>query len=195
MPRTAPHYRKRHNEAMALMWAEFTDSASLDRYQKLKDNADRISQWPAWREKALAHLRLQTAKAMAEKSKSRWGPAIRSDHSALVTIFLWEKDVESAWSEAKVGGCSNNLWLQLALLLEKNHPDAVVPIYQQQIEPTLARKNNEAYREAVGSLRKICKLMRRLGKEAEFVKYLESVHTVHKPKRNFIKLLEHAKWE
>ena len=67
-------------------------------------------------------------------------------------------------------------------------------IYQKQIEPTLAHKNNESYRAAVGLLRKIYGLMGRLGQSGEFARYLESVRAVHKPKRNFMKLLDRAKW-
>ena len=46
------HRRNRHDEAMALIWAEFTESPSLERYQNLKTHADRTHEWPTWREKA-----------------------------------------------------------------------------------------------------------------------------------------------
>jgi uncharacterized Zn finger protein len=111
-----------------------------------------------------------------------------------VRIFLWEKDEEAAWQEAKTGGCSNDLWLQLATKREKAHPEDALPIYQSQIEPALAGKNNQAYRAAVGLLRKVRGLMVRLGREAEFARNLEAIRAAHKPKRNFTKLLDHAKW-
>ncbi|MBI5588044.1 MAG: hypothetical protein HY889_06725, partial [Deltaproteobacteria bacterium] len=106
----------------------------------------------------------------------------------------WEKDVETAWREAKAGGCSNDLWMELAAKREKEHPEDALTVYQGQVEPVLARKNNEAYREAVGLLRKVHGLMARLGKEPNFQRYLESVRMKHKPKRNFIKMLDRAKW-
>ena len=56
------------------------------------------------------------------------------------------------------------------------------------------RKNNEAYREAIGLLRKVRELMIRLDQEFEFPRYVESVRAAHKPKRNFMKLLDGAKW-
>ena len=118
----------------------------------------------------------------------------RADHSELVRIFLWEKDVEAAWREAQEGGCSNDLWMELAAKREKDHPEDALPVYQRQIQPTLNRKNNEAYREAIGLLRKVRGLMVRLGRETEFARYLESVRAAHKPKRNFMKLLGGAKW-
>lgn len=37
------HRRERHEEAMALIWAGFTESPGLERYQDLKRHADRVS--------------------------------------------------------------------------------------------------------------------------------------------------------
>jgi hypothetical protein len=59
---------------------------------------------------------------------------------------------ETAWREAQEGGCSNNLWTELAAKREKKHPEDALPIYQRQLEPVLDRKNNEAYKEALGFL-------------------------------------------
>ena len=189
------HRRKRHEEAMVLIWAEFTGSPSLGQLQNLKRHADRVGQWPAWRDKALAYMREQIAQAKREASKNRWGWSARADQSDLVRVFLWEKDVEGAWREAQEGGCANDLWMALAAKREKDHPEDVLPIYQRQVESTLAQKNNEAYRAAIGLLRKVRGLMVRLKREADFALYLESVRAAHKPKRNFMKLLERAKWE
>lgn len=190
------HRRKRHDEAMALAWTEFAESPGLGQYQSLKGHADRTDAWPAWREKALAHVREGIArdKTDANARKDRWGSLARADHSELVRIFLWEKDIEAAWQEAKAGGCASELWLDLAAKREKEHPEDALPVYQGQVEPTLQRKHDEAYREAIGFLRKVRALMVRLGREGEFASYLESVRVAHKPKRNFMKLLEGEKW-
>jgi uncharacterized Zn finger protein len=107
-------------------------------------------------------------------------------------VFLWEKDVEAAWQEANRGGCSNNLWMELAAKREKEHPEDALLVYQRHIDPTVNQKNNDAYREATDLLRKIRELMVRLGREADFGRYIESVRIAHKPKRNFMKLIERA---
>jgi uncharacterized Zn finger protein len=184
------HRRKRHDEAMALIWVEFTDSPNLEQYKKLKAHAERIGQWESWREKSLVYLREQIASAKNESQKNRWAWYSKADHSELVRIFLWENDVEAAWREAQDGGCSNNLWLDLAAKRDKDHPEDALPIYQRQIEPMLDRKNNEAYVEAIGLLRKVRELMVRLGREPDFTSYLGKVRGTHKPKRNFMKLLD-----
>lgn len=189
------HRRKRHDEAMAQVWVGFTDSPGLQQYQNLKGHADRTKSWPAWREKALAALRERAARAKADARKSRGGGSAPAAYSELVGIFLWEKDIEAAWQEAKAGKCSPSQWLDLAARREKEHPEDALPVYQGQVDPTLDRKHNEAYREAIGLLRKVRGLMIRLGREAAFAPYLESVRAAHKPKRNFTKLLQRAKWE
>lgn len=186
------HRRKRHDEAMALIWTEFTESPNLEQYRNLKAHAERIGQWALWRERALEYLRERIGRAKSESQKDRWAWYRKADHSELVRIFLWEKDVEAAWREAQEGGCSNDLWLELAAKRDKDHPEDALPIYQRQIEPTLDRKNSEAYAQTISLLRKVRELMVRLERKDEFTKYLDKVRTAHKPKRNFMKLLERA---
>ena len=187
------HRLKRHEEAMALMWAEFTEGSHLEDYQLLKKHADKISAWPEWRQRALVFLREEIAKAKKTDRKEQWGWSPRADHSELVRIFLWQKDEETAWQEAKAGGCTNDLWMQLAARRERKHPEDALPIYQARIDLIVDRKNNESYREAVQLLRKIRDLMARLGHKVEFSGYLETVRTKHKPKRNFMKLIDQMK--
>ena len=186
------HALDRHDEAMALMWSAFVEDPRLDAYKQLKSHADRSKAWTDWREKAFAHLRSVTAAEKASLQKSRWMP--EPDNSRIVSILLWEKDVDGAWREAQTGGCSNGLWLELARLREKSHPADALPIYQRTIEPTLNRKNIDAYREAVRTLRIVHRLMKELGKDADFTAYLELVHAAHRQKRNFMKLLDQVQW-
>jgi uncharacterized Zn finger protein len=184
------HRCRRHDEAMALVWAEYTESPVLSEYQNLKSHADRIGEWNSWRDKALEYLRLQIAEASSGRRKDPWPAYREADHSELVRIYLWEKDIETAWHEAQASGCSNSLWLELAGKRDKDHPEDALPIYQRQIEPVLDRKNNEAYEEAMKFLRKIRELMVRLGREREFTDYASKLRAAHRAKRNFIKLLD-----
>jgi uncharacterized Zn finger protein len=185
------HCRKRHDEAMQLIWKIFTERTSLESYQTLNKHADRIRQWPAWRGKALEFIRVEIEdekKQLAQKRQS-WGWTPHTpDHSLLVQIFLWEKDVESAWREAQAGGCHGSWWMELARLREKQFPADVVPIYQKQVDTLINQKNNGSYAEAVKLLGKIRDLMTRLERADQFASYLATIRATHKPKRNFIKL-------
>jgi uncharacterized Zn finger protein len=122
------------------------------------------------------------------------GASFNGLHSSIVSILLWEKEVDGAWREAQTGGCSNTLWLELARLREKSHPADALPIYQRNIEPTLNRKDINAYREAVRTLRIVHRLMKELARDTDFTAYLGRVRAAHRQKGNFIKLLDQVQW-
>ncbi len=188
------HRQGRHDEAMALIWAQFIESNFyLENYQKLKLHADRTAEWPKWREQALAFVRGGLTKAEKSQPTSRGSWWVQAGYSDLVKIFLCEKDPEAAWHEAQEGGCSNDLWLELADAREKAHPEEALPVYQRQIEPLVNQKNNQAYEQAVRYVRKVRDLMNRLGRGAEFAVYLENLRKAHKAKRNFMALLNQIK--
>jgi hypothetical protein len=185
------HRRKRHDEAMQLIWKIFTEGVSLENYQTLKKHADRIDQWPSWRDRALEFIRAEIEGEKKQFAQQRhawcWVPH-SADHSLIVQIFLWEKDVEAAWREAKAGGCHDSWWMELARLREKQFPADAIPIYQKQADALINQKNNASYAEAVKLLGKIRSLMTRLEQSDQFTSYLAAIRTAHKPKRNFIKL-------
>ncbi|MBF0613005.1 MAG: SWIM zinc finger family protein, partial [Magnetococcales bacterium] len=110
----AYHDRHRHGEAMNLVWDDFALSPGIKGYQNLKKHADRAGQWEFWREKSIALVRERMTSAGKNKQNGTWSFQKFADRSLLVEIFLWEKDVEQAWREAKEGGCSQPLWLNLA---------------------------------------------------------------------------------
>ena len=94
--------------------------------------------------------------------------------------------------EAQEGGCSDHLWLELAKLREKDHPEDAVKIYFQRVDPLVQQTHNHAYEEAVSMLRKVQTLTARLGQQAEFKNRVTLLRVTYKPKRNFIKLLDRA---
>lgn len=188
------HRRGRHDGAMALIWSEFSEEPGLETYQLLKRHADRTKQWPSWRADALTAIRERIAAAKSKRRPGDFSPWNRVDHSDLVRIFLWEKDVEAAWQEAEVGGCANDLWMNLAAKREKEHPADAIAIYQREVENLINDKNNAAYEAAVRLLRKVARLMALLDRTAEFRSYLTGVRVRHKPKRNLLKLLDQTKF-
>jgi tetratricopeptide (TPR) repeat protein len=188
------HRRSRHEEAMALIWAEFLEDPSLERYRLLKAHADRVETWPVWRTRALEAARDSIVREQgAARPASHWWES-PADGSALVRIHLWEGEPERAWQEAVVLGCSDALWHELAVKREPEHPDDALPIYQREVDTMLDTKRNEGYEAAVKLLGRIRALMTRLGNEGTFPGYLAAVRAAHGRKRNFIKLLDKARW-
>ncbi len=187
------HRRGRHPEAMKLAWTAFSELPGLDRYQALKKHADQDRSWAQWREKALALLREQLSGRAKQSGARRWYGA-RDGHSPLVEIFLWERKPDTAWEEAVAGGCSRDLWLQLAAKREKDHPADALEVYRRLIDPTVEQKHQEAYKEAVSLLKKVRELLGRLDRGGEFGPYLAEVRATHRRKRNFVALLDGARW-
>ena len=186
------HRKRRHDEAMNLIWAAYTERPGLESYRALKQHAKKAGSWKEWRQRALLETRHRMESARQENRKQarpRWMRA-GDDHSQLVEIFLYERDVASAWREARIGGCSDTLWLRLAAAREREHPGDAVPIYLKQAEVSVTTTRNSVYDDAVELLVKAAALMKRMGRSEEFVVQLESLRLKYKIKRNFVKRLE-----
>ncbi len=184
--------RKRGADAMALLWKNFEDRPSLHDYIALHAVATRNAAWTAWRERAIAEVRRSMQPRPVAKARAGvWRP---TDASLLVEILLWEGDVDAAWGEASAAGCSETLWLQLAKSRETTHPSDAVTVYQKAVEHTLSRTNNGAYHDAVMQLRVIARVMKLATIAGGFNGYLASLRARHKAKRNFMKLLDGARF-
>jgi uncharacterized Zn finger protein len=186
------HRRRRHDDALHLIWAEFSERPYLESYKTLERHAKKARAWPEWRERALAEIRLRIAKTKEKtrgQARHRWMQPDQ-DHSALVEIFLYEGNPEEAWREAEAGGCSDGLWLQVAAVREKEHPEDAAPIYLKQAEADIATTSNGRYEQSVGLLVKAAAVMKRMDRGTEFVRHLEALRVKYKIKRNFIKLVD-----
>lgn len=182
------HRRKRRDEAYGLYRIQFVERPQLQYYKKFIEYAKKVNREEEARAEALSRLRQEIDKEKKETKQQYWHR--KPDHSRLVEIFLWEKDIEAAWKEAGEGGCRDELWLKLAQLREKEHPADAVEVYQRLVEPVIDRKKNDAYEEAVRMMGKIRELMVGIGKKTEFAAYLADLRLRHKPKRNLMKLLD-----
>jgi uncharacterized Zn finger protein len=107
---------------------------------------------------------------------------------------LWEGEDDLAWQEAQTGGCSKQLWLQLAERRQQTHPEEALPIYQQEIEPLIRLTNNTANANVVSFLQKVHDLMVRLDRQAEFKTLVTHLRQTYKAKRNFMALLQQQRW-
>jgi uncharacterized Zn finger protein len=188
------HRRGRHDEAIAMRWTSFREHPGLKAYQRLHRSALQGKQWPQWREKAIALLFEDIEGKKKRTPRGSWGPPVRVDHSNLVEIYLWEKDIEAAWKEAKTGGCHNALWIRIAEAREKDHPGDAIAVYNEQLRPALKWAQQNAYEEVVEILGKIGKLQVRVGKQTEFASLIQSIRVQYKPRRNLMKLMDAQGW-
>jgi len=185
----------RVDDAMKLVWSNFADRPCFERYCDLKKSAERAKQWPEWRTRALDLLHDRAPARRGARPRSRFDLDGAADRSTLVQILLSENEVDEAWSEARAGGCREELWMDLARRREKEHPEDALFVIQSRIEPTLGQKDKYAYGQAVRLLRKARELLVRLRRASDFDAFLASVRAAHRPKRNFMKLLDRERWE
>lgn len=182
--------RGRYHDVLRLVWIGFRNNPSLSAYQNLKQVAEQVGEWLEWREKALDRLNnlLETSK----KSSGQW--YYENYSSLLVEIYLWEQYPEAALEQARRGGCTDKLWQQIAERIADTRPQDAIDIYKKQIEDLIEDTNNDAYSAAVRLLHKLGALMGRNGWLNEFEEYRQSLRKNYYRKRNFVRLLDSARW-
>ncbi len=181
------HRAGRHEDAIRIAWEDFTGRPGLDTYRRLEKSAGRGKAWTVWREKALAHVRAELKRADRGRGMWHWAAG---EHTLLAEIFLHEGDSDAALAEARSGGCSRSVWMQLARAREKDHPGDAAVIYRESIDDVVNVKNNRAYDEAAELAGRIKALMERAGQMEEFRGWLEALRAEHKAKRNFMQRIE-----
>lgn len=181
--------RKRNDEALQLTWIQFEERPGLEPYKKLHEVARKFGIWPAQRERALAWLDQAIIKEAT--STSRWKPKPSTpNYSLRLSIALWEKDLDAAWTAAHQGACNRSLLITLAVKLEKDRPDDAISLYRRVIPAIVDETKNSAYEEGVRLVRKIGGLMKAQNRLCAFGDYLAELRLQFKPKRNCMKLLD-----
>jgi hypothetical protein len=180
----------RHADALRIMWIEFRDNPSLHGYKKLEKYARAADDWEDWRCQALAHVRRMLTNGDRNSGNAaapfqNWRHQ-RKDRSLLVEIFLYENKEEDAWSEAQGGGCGEGLWLQLAKLREKHHPEDAQAIYLRLGEQTILRASGN-YDDGVALLERAAAAAHAIDKSVEFEVELDLLLKKYKAKRNLQK--------
>lgn len=183
----------REEKEIESLWQEFSVLPTLRVYERLKERAMLLSQWPQWRARALEDLRRWSRrlnKSSVEKKK-RGRPAEKDeDNSEPVKIWLSEGELNSAWDAAQAGDCTDDLWLKLAALRVRQHPSDALVIYQRQIRKLLRRKDYYSAQEAKRILSKTRRLMKRLNREEEYKRYLEGLFRAFGSQRNFAEIID-----
>ncbi len=189
--------RSRGEEAMALIWAEYSEGPALERYKLLKGHADRIGAWASWRSRALEELRrsidqaIAADRARAQSARYRWEEP--ADGSRLVEILLWEGRVDDAWTEARRLGCRRGTWLALAHRSEEARPEDALAVYRQEVAALSGVTDKRVYADVVDFLQHIRALMSRLGIEADFTAYAAEVRAANARRPAFLALFDAAR--
>lgn len=182
-------YRRRGRTADALEQsiAAFRSRPTLETYRELADDATALGVWTERREWAVRILRSPEPDTAVFSRR----PGLHARGlSELVRVFLWEDDLESAWQAATDGGCTRDLWLELADQRRDQHPEDALEVYQRHIEDVIAGKDKRAYAEAAQLIdERVRALFLECGRAADFDRYVEDVRARHKAKRNLMKAM------
>jgi uncharacterized Zn finger protein len=192
----------RYDNAVELAWSLYDRCPVLDGYILLKQHAEQFrvngrkskKPWKQWRERALSRLRADIKQVAKDKpprpDRDRFISAADSDHSRLVEVFLREETPDAAWQEAQTGGCTDELWLNLARRRETKHPADAVAVYQELAARCIERTNKRGYEEAIVLIERLLPLMTEAGMGGQSPRYLQVLCETYKRKRKFIQMLD-----
>ena len=178
-------HAQRHDDAIALAWQRYQASPDLTWYRHLHDCAAPMDAWHEWREKAL-----DLARKDIGEQRHPWSQGA----SLLVELFIWEGDLEAAYTEAKNNGCPGHLWTTLARKFENSNPARAAEIYAFLVPCIIKQGNNKAYDQALRHMLVIEDLLKRTGKADSFAGFVEGIKTEFKIKRNMMKLIAKQGW-
>lgn len=183
--------RGRKDAAMDIAWRQFSGRrGGADEYKKLIARSQRTDAPEVWRRRALASLRDEALRQHAEYQPLFGTRPAHPNFTTLVEALLWDKDLENALTEARSGLCDARTLVHLARALSETQPDAAISLYKRAIHPIADLKTNSAYAEAADIARAVGKLLKAANRAKEFGDWLAEVRLAHKPKRNFMKLLD-----
>ena len=112
----AYHRATRDEDAIGLAWEHFASHPGVEAYQRLAKCAGRTRTWKSWREKAMDHLRAELKHTDRGRGGRYW---TAGGSTLLVEIFLHQGDSDAALAEARSGGCTPIVWMQLARARER----------------------------------------------------------------------------
>ena len=179
--------RGRHADALEQSPAAFAARPALETYRDVAQDAQALGQWP---ERRAAAMTLLTSQGTESPTVSRH-PSLRGRGcSELVRVLLWEGDPDAAWRAANEGGCTRDLWLELADRRREQHPEDALTVYRRHVEDVIGHKDKRAYQRAVAIIDETIRaLYAECGRSEEFPEYVDGVRATHKPKRNLMKLM------
>lgn len=174
----------RPGAATALAWNAFRADPTLQTYQRLATFAKAANTWAQRREAALKLLRSQpTAVKTAADNAFRPSSVEPRGHSVLVEVLLSEGDDDGAWVAAGRGGATASLWLRLAHVRGRTHPDDAVPILQTEILRTIQGAERPAYLAAAALAQELRRYARACGRSDEFDDWIRHLRATNPHKR------------
>jgi hypothetical protein len=190
------------DKIVPLVWDEYTAQPTGQGYRRLADHAARVGVWEDWHDRALAALRrwVDHCRSVPSGDPSflrtpegqRYLPHASGAH--LVSAYLYDGDVESAWVEAQADDVSDEVRLDVALQRQAERRADAIPILQRIVRRDASLGGNDAYARAIEGMRRVRDLMVETGVSDDFAPYLASVRETFQRKRNLMALIDREGW-
>lgn len=169
----------RHAELLELRREQHQRAASAGTYGLLRDAATLAGVWPDEIESARAVLAAR-------------------DRGGMVDVFLDEGAIDEAWRTASGGGdtwdAGELRWARLAEAREPTNPAASLAVYLRLVDTALRTADRQAYKYAVGLLKKARRAAAAAELTAELDTYVAGLREVHRRRPTLIELLDKAKF-
>ncbi|MDQ7803928.1 hypothetical protein Q5425_09295 [Amycolatopsis sp. A133] len=152
---------------------EFDAKPGRETYTALREAAQAEGKWTVQRRDALACLRERAAEGAEQAGE-------------LVRVLLDDGRPDEAWRACVRFGASGELKLELAEQRAAEHPAETIPVFREQVDELIERKDPQAYREAARRLKLLRTLHKRAGTSDEFTAYLAALVENHRRKTRLI---------
>jgi hypothetical protein len=152
---------------------EFDAKPGRESYAALREAATAEGKWMSQRRDALACLRERAAEGVEQADE-------------LVRVLLEDGRPDEAWRACVRFGASGELKLELAEQRAADHPAETIPVFREQVEDLIERKEPQAYQEAARRLKLLRTLHKRAESPDEFTAYLAALVETHRRKTRLI---------
>lgn len=184
----------RTNDALNILWNEFSRFPLPGQYAELKRAAEQAGQWPVWRQEVVELLRDRARQERKDEPEPGRGKYDRPSGDMLILVQLGEGDVEGAWRSKRDAAMSEEVLLTLARARAKTHPLDAAIAYEELAEWQVSAKGGRRYKTATKLLLRAARLFKRAGRRAEFCDYLAGFRAKNERRRTLVRLLDSAKW-
>lgn len=156
----------------------------------LKSVAEQHGNWGSLRTTLLGNLRARLDAGNTRVRPLHGGHEQGPNRSMLVELLLADGDEETAWQEANLGHCHENVWLALARQREEQHPADSIAIYQRLATETLRQTGKSYYQRAMQHIVPAVRLLKASQGDAAASRYLNELRETWRRRTAFVEMLE-----
>ena len=167
------------DDASRLAERAFAHDPTAATYRELRD-ATPAESWEARRPEALARLRSAAPRGLRQGSNE------------VVLAQLAESDLDGAWRDARDGGCTRQVWLELADASREALPDDAVAVYLNVAGTELEHSHVGNYERGVDLLTRARNTLAAAGRDDELAPVVARIRDENRRRPRLMSMLDEA---